>query len=558
MDVTPRTFQTIDRAVPWEVLRQVIWLAHTVRGQGVNILGAKGSGKTYLLSRIVWQDYCQSRPQVVLDHVGPLIDGFLSKACEILPQLSAEQQRAWWDRIVLIDLAAETGDVVPFPTFYRLGTEDFYTIGQRPLDLFRQLDPELETAPITGLNALLRIGTHANTILAALGYQLTEAPHLLAHPMAWLSRLAEVENRFSETSASVSFLTQEFLQWSKDKQVTLSETFRTKVDLLTANPTMRAVFGASNPGVQWEEVIRKGHTVLIDARRILGMEQRRILMLWILKYFLSFIKYRGAGHHHPPIGLVIDELSLLTSLKSRGESILAEELNELINVYGRNNRVWLTTSAQELYQFTPTMQKMLLSMGTQIFSSTSDIDAAVTLARNLFDADSHRVKYWHPLYMMMDEIESAIPLGRSRMYIPKRPEIIDRRPEFQRLDEQHYEQAKRIKNQKTFHFFVRLAIAEGENDTKIYPMNIGFDHLGFANTAVTERARRILAKRSGTPREEILTEISSRSQGIPVPPPVARRAIQRDATMKGYEQHTYLPGTSSDTGTDDEPLVDYK
>jgi hypothetical protein len=452
-------------------------------------------------------------------------------------------------------MSSRHGYTVPIPFYIRHSDyESLYAISQRPLEVFRH-DKHLIEAPITGWNALWRVGTHTGIILASLGYQVTEATHLLTHPAAWLSRLNEVADRFPEAAPSVAFFTQEFSTWPKDKQVTFTEALRTKLELFTTEPAMRALVGAAKPGINWQELVEQRKFVLLDFRHIHDVERRRFLLLWALRYFLSFIKHRGAGFNQIPVSLLIDEVSLLTGA---GGKELAEEFNELLNVYGRNNKVWLTTTAQELYQFEPLMQKMLLSSGTQLFASTSDIDTAITLARNFFDADSWFAKYWHPIYMALDDSSGAIPIGRS-LHIPRRATIVDWRPEFMDISEQHYEQAKRVKNQKTYEFFVRSALAEGANSAKVHHISIqGMDEGLWINQSLVARARQRLAERSGIARNLLLTDIDARVRGIPISQAVPRKTTRRDATMNGYEQYTYLPGANPNTDDDDGPLVDYK
>src|SRR5207237_599355 len=158
----------------------------------------------------------------------------------------------WWDRIIYVDMSGQDGDTVAFPLYYRLGKESLYAISQRPLDAFKLADPRLIDAPLSGWNALWRIGTHTGIVLAALGYQITEATHLLTHPTAWLSRLTEAASCSRETAMSASFFIDEFSHWPKEKQVSLTEALRTKIELLTTDVAMRALVGAPQPGINWQ------------------------------------------------------------------------------------------------------------------------------------------------------------------------------------------------------------------------------------------------------------------------------------------------------------------
>ncbi len=120
---------------------------------------------------------------------------------------------------------------------------------------------------------------------------------------------------------------------------------------------MQAMFGASVPGIDWNEVIAKGQTVLVDFRHVHDNETKRFLMFWVLSYFLAFIKTRSIGRHSP-IGLVIDEISILTNQdKLNGKEPFATVIDELLNVWARQGQVWVTIAHQEVWQISEKLLK---------------------------------------------------------------------------------------------------------------------------------------------------------------------------------------------------------
>ena len=153
---------------------------------GIHIQAGKGSGKSRLMGRIIaWLDFVRGYPLIIFDPHGPTIDNFLDKIIR-LPHHLREQA---WPRVLYVDMSGRDGHIIPFPVYYRLGSESLYEISQRFLDVVRKIDPNLQTASIEGWNPLWRTGTHIGMALAALGLQITEADSMLRNPLAWKGRL---------------------------------------------------------------------------------------------------------------------------------------------------------------------------------------------------------------------------------------------------------------------------------------------------------------------------------------------------------------------------------
>jgi hypothetical protein len=121
-------------------------------------------------------------------------------------------------------------------------------------------------------------------ILAALGYQITEAADLLRNPEQWESRFREAENRYPEVTPAVAFF--------RDEYMPMREADRRRL----INPFMDKIFPFT--------------TVLIDFRAEQDPEMRRFKLLWVFSSLYEHIRLRGRRPR--PLAVLIDEISALT------------------------------------------------------------------------------------------------------------------------------------------------------------------------------------------------------------------------------------------------------
>ena len=486
---------------PQGVYPPAVILPDKARSMGIYIGAGRGSGKSRLLGRVlVWQDLMKGVPQIVIDPNSQTIANVLDKV-ERLPE---PRRSATLARIRYIDMGSRR-NVVPWPLYTRHPGESLFESSQRFLVVIKRIDPALMTASVEGWNALAEVGTYVGMILAALGWQIPAAVDLLANPVQYASQLQTVVANFPEARSAVSY----FLEFLPSLKPTEKErrigAFLRKIAIFSLDPTMRAMFGSREAGIDWGTVVERGETVLIDFGQVLDLERRRFMMLWIFQSFVWFVKRRGPGRH-TPIGLVVDELTALYNFDVQaGSSIFAADLDELINVLARNCRVWLTLANQELHQVELKSRKTLLGMGTKIIGVTSDSEAALTLAREFFRFDPTRIKQLEPIY-------------------DARGTLIDTNPVYWSIQEQELLASQRFLDLQPFHFLVKASTGEGNATGPLVPLSIANIDAGiWVNEPVVARLREHLADQSGQPVHTLLAAAHSpvQAQAVAVEEPVA-------------------------------------
>ena len=490
----PNQKSALNPIVSWKDYLRFVWLLDAARSMGIHLSAGKGSGKSTIMGRIIaWQDFIRGTPQVIFDPHGPTIDNFLNKIMHLPPALQAKA----WAKVIYVDMSGKTGYVVPFPLYYRLGDEGPYEISQRFLDVVRKIDPFLQTASVEGWNALWRTGTYTGMMLSALGLQITEAEQLLENPVAWENKFNWASAHQPDAGPAANFL-RDLGRMDGKLRSRRVESFLNKIAIFSLDPSMRAMFGSALPGINWQEAITKGQTILFDFRHEHDVERRRFKMVWAFNYFLDFIKHREAGRHKP-IGLIIDELTSLFSLQALAGDLFGSELDELINVIARNYSIWLTIAHQEMFQLTEQVMKSLMTMGTQILGVTSDPEAAKRMAEIYFTYDPFWVKKYIPTYASINGM----------------PVIIDYTSEEFKLDEQIAIHSRKFMQQGRFQFLVKTALGEGSMLVNLRPVSIErFDQGIYPNDAALLETRQWLTSRNGISVDLILEDIAKRTERI--------------------------------------------
>jgi hypothetical protein len=472
------------------VLGDQSWPPESLRNLAIYILAYKGAGKSRLMGRVIaYKDLLQGIPQVVIDAVGGTIDNLLDCVIRLPPQ----QRREALSRIRYFDMSGQSGYVCPLPLYYRLGNETWNDVASRHLQAILTLDPNLASASIQGANAILRIGLPTGMVLAASGWQISEAPLLLDQPRLHkehLQRLRTGTDDWGLRDAS-TFLITEYMGWDGKKKAQETGSFRGKVNLLLRDNPSLAMFGASRPGFDLAQVVEAGQTVLLDFR---GDQQHpellKFKMMWGLDYFLNYIKHRGAGLHHTPVGLVIDEISMLSAFDATtygSNDLFATLIDSLLNIWSRQGMVRSTIANQEMFQISPRLFKTLMGCGTVVCGLTSDWEAAVYLAREFMPAQLHRVKRYEPIYRPDDT-------------------VLDYRQVDMSLEEQTQQNATLFKNLGKFRFLVKEV-----SNPQMWLLDISdLDPGLYPDEQRVAELRGMLSSRCGVPIEKVLAEIEAR------------------------------------------------
>jgi hypothetical protein len=484
--------QYLTKRIDWNRIGKLVWISDNARSMGIHLMAGKGSGKSRMMGRLIgWLDFVRGFPQVIFDPHGPTIDNLLDKIIRMPPEI----QKRLWPRVLYVDMSGKAGRVIPFPLFYRLEDESLYEISQRFLDVVRRIDPFLQTASIEGWNALWRVGTYVGMVLAALDLQITEAESLLRFPEKWRHQLETARGKYPELNPAVEYL----LNLPNEKEANRARkvgSFLNKISIFSLEHSMKSMFGASEAGIDWQEIVEKGITVLFDFRHEHDIERRRFKMVWSFNNLLDFVKHRGAGRHKP-IGLIIDELTSLFSLHALTSDLFGSEMDELINVLARNYRLWLTIAHQEMFQLTEKINKSLMTMGTQILGVTADPKAARFLSDLYFEYKPDWIRKYEPIYGSVNGIPALIDYT-----------TVEFTPQEQELLQSYF-----FRRKEPFHFLIRPAPGEGNIQGTLREVSIAdFDKGIFPHPTLVPEARKMLMKTNGVEIEKILGEIEMRTK----------------------------------------------
>jgi hypothetical protein len=402
--------------------------------------------------------------------------------------------------VLYVDMSGKGGYVMPFPLYYRLSPDDsLFDVSQRFLEVVRRMDVHLQQAPILGLNALATISTYVGMLLATLGCQITEAPSLIRYPERWETRLEWALSLSPEVQPAVAFF-QDFIDWKPDERARYSNTFLTKILPFVADPTTRAMFGASEPGLVWEQAIRKRQTVCLDFSRDLNPERRRFKLLWCFRSLGDYFKLRGFAGRKQPVGFIIDEVTQLLGFGAQEHSVMAEDVEELVSVVARNYGVYLTIAHQNLPQLgSERIQKALMTMGTQMIGVQTDPKSTQYLASYFCRYKPYKVKR-HERVWMSDAFG---------------PYVVDHRPVEFTPEEQTLLSSHDFMDLGRFEFLVRAVQCEGDLRPPLRRISIaGLDCGLYPNEDLVTQARKLLMERHGRSVGEVLTEIAARQQRL--------------------------------------------
>lgn len=512
------------------------WIRSFGRFNPLTVIAAPGTGKSRFLGRIlVWHDLVTGRPQAVIDPMKGTIVNVIDK-CNDWAQ---DFERRFWEtykqpltpgwirfvewqlhelvsRLVYVDMNGHGS----FPFYYRLnGDEELFESSQRIVEVFRRMDPALETASIEGFNALYRIAMYAGMILVALGLQITEAEDLVRRPEQWSQRFDQAIASYPQVRPAVQFF-REFGTLRPDVRSRLAGSFLTKILAFSADPTLAAMVGTNNRTLNLQDVIDRKQTILLDFSSVHNAERRRLLLLWVCSELFLFAKSRGTAGRQTPFSIVIDEITQLLGYQQNGQSIIAVDYEEWVSVIARNRGVWLTSALQSLSQVGKQMGNALLQ-GNQIIGAIPNPEDARRIAEYHFQWDPYSVKKKTPVWMGIASKPFYDPVPyqyrgttfyMAHVSTETTPTVIDYTTEEFSIDEQLQLLTQEIQHLPRFHFLVRASGIEGQIAAPLRMLDISNVDAGIYpdEERVAEACRRLTA-RSGFSPERALAEIQKRA-----------------------------------------------
>lgn len=468
------------------------------RAGGIHMVAGKGSGKSWTLGRnLAYGDVIRYIPTILIDPEGKTIDYFLDK----INQLPSAERDAIIARIRYIDMLGRDGYVTPFPLLCHQSNDDtLQDIAARYIDAIEITDPSLkEGAPVQGMNSVRPLGTSLGMLLYALGLQITEADELLQNISKYEERLENLAKHDSTGSLSRA------IKYVKEFGKSQSMIFRGKSTNFVLDPINRAIFSASQQGIDWGEVVSKRLVVLID---ISNKRPNRFIqafkMYWVLESLVSYI--RETGHtRKTPISVIIDEIS---TMYNAADNVVSDALNNLSNVVARNNNMWLTLAHQEMYQFEEMAQNTLMSMDFQILGRTSSSETALMYARLYNPVDPNRVKRTENVWVSSpDNFDAYGPYGENlTFHNGTKHKVIEQKPIPYTFEEQHLLNSYKYRNLKQHEYYGRFPPFNTVEKISTLPYNPRAD----IDTEKIRELKMKLAKQYGRKIEDIEAEIEAR------------------------------------------------
>ena len=480
------------------ILQRLVITPDSALKNGIHVVAGPGTGKSRLLALLIaWLLLWRMKSQVIIDPTGGVVDNIIAKiARQPLPI-----RRRIWPRIHYVDWGA-SDYVVPSPLYYRQSQADTtFEIANRFLTVLKRQDPQLQSAPILGWNSLYECGLYAGQIAVALDAQIDFVADLVRDPRQYKDLLKQALMVDPKLKPAVTYFRELMDPKSGALRSRRTDSFRNKLLPLQSDPTMFATFAAPRRGIDWEQIDRSGHTVLIDARDERDADRRQFKLLWWFRDFVDYIKYRGMTGRGREIGFLIDEVTQLLGYRTaEGQSLLAEDLEELTSVLGRNFGVNSVISHQNMSQVDPRIQNVLMQMGTQCVGVLTNDDDALLMARVLHRYNPSMVRKREPVWMSVRE--DVWP------YTDFVPEIIDYTTTEFTPDEQVRLAADTLRGLPKFTFLIRNATEEGNLSTRVQRVSIAnVDRNQYPDPHQVNEIRSYLRVKSGISVDEVTSLI---------------------------------------------------
>lgn len=490
-------------APPDDMLLQVLkpLLNAQARGMCRRFVGTRGAGKSFAMALLAYLDLLMRIPTVIFDPAGALTDWLLG----LIEREPDHTKAQLLSRIRYLKIAGERADdatyITPFPLLFRLGDEPLQAIAERPLEVWRRLDPELRRNPTVGWNKLSEIGSYVGMLLAGMEpmRQLTEANSLLDDPHTWRQDIEAARARYPDELAIPAdyFLTK--YPTLKGQELRFeTNALRAKLQLITLNPIYQAMYGAGAPDLTLQRVMADRLLVIMDFGQLPDGDAKHFAILWLYKYWFDAFVARGAGKDQLPIACYFDEISFILPDKADRNNPLRGDFAGFISRYARNNHIWLTVAHQELRQFDDDTNALLATLGMQVFGTTADLKGAIEMAERFYRYDPYHEKGRRPQFATVEGVR----------------EIIHEEPHYFTYQEQAYANALNFLDLETFKFLIGVSKREGQLPTSLHWTSLApFAGDKFPRRELTEPARAALAKRDGRAVSAIREEIDQRRPG---------------------------------------------
>jgi hypothetical protein len=508
-------------------------ISDQARSSGIHVQAARGSGKSSFLATLALFDFLRGVPTVIFEVQGGMTEQFLWQYLH----LPDEWKRELIDRIDYVDMSGRSGYVHGWPLLYKLEGDNPYQVAKRFINLIKRLDPDLAAAPILGANAMEYVGSYVGVALHSMGYQLTEALDLLSYPERWPDRLRQVPQEQPELKQVFGFFLDEYPKMSQQDRQSLIMTIRTKLTPFTLDPTLRAMFGASKPGVNGDDLVQKRKLVILDFQDITDDFEITFKMRWCFSYLWEYIKRRRFAREIP-LSVILDEFNYLLSLRGGADDLLALDLDNFINKDMRYRNCWLTVAHQELFQIPERIRKTVLSLGTHLFGAASDRESAEAVAKNYFRYDPDQIKRWkeHKAVVSTGSVRTE-DLANRQAITQNQHEIItlDREPIEYTVEEQRELNINRFLDLDKFQFLLSTSGAEGRLSRDLQRVSIRqlVSMLPPPDQRVVEENRQKLIRRCGVPVEKVQAEIQARvADSLPEPAPPRQSLPARSRFVK--------------------------
>jgi hypothetical protein len=311
-----------------------------------------------------------------------------------------------------------------------------------------------------------------------------------------------------------------------------------------------ATYAAKTNRLEWQQLIQQNKVILLDYRYDLDPDQRQFDMVWHFKGFMDAIKERGMAGRDREVLLIIDEISAMLGQRTQdGRSILAEDLQELVAVYGRGYGVNTVIAHQSLFQLDERIQDILMGMGNQIIGQLSAPADAARVAQQFMRYDPCKVKkienVWHSIH------PPAILSFFGGPEYPY-PKVIDQRTVEFTPEEQMLAWVNKILDLDRFQFLTQIATGEGGKKAPAQKISIAnLDKHQYPQEAILAPLRQALTRRDGLPLDKLCTEIQTNRLAIMLEK-TPKQPKKEPATMKGnHDPHnspTTPVGNSPSTG----------